>query len=50
MGGNFNPQYAQYYAGAGNQNAYNAAQYGVYGNYGAQQQPPQNPTQGNDKN
>lgn len=52
MPGNYNPQYAQYYAGAAaNQNAYNNAQpYGGYGSYGATQPSGQGPSQPNDKN
>lgn len=49
MAGNFNPQYAQYYAGGGGQGAYGAAQYGVYGNFPGQQAS-QNQSQGNEKN
>lgn len=52
MAGNYNPQYAQYYAGAAaNQNAYgNAQPYGAYGNYGAPQPSGQGQSQPNDKN
>lgn len=48
--GNYNPQYAQYYASsAGNQNNYAAQPYSAYGNYGGQQPIPSQPQQGNDK-
>lgn len=56
MSGNYNAQYAQYYAGAAasTQSNYGAAHYNAYGQgYGAQQQqpPPNQPQsqQGNEK-